>query len=108
MPTDTVFYRWVPREINPPEAREIGNDLFAAGFGLQLLSTLLDLERERALQSWSGKAQGEFYEDRGFGRAPARLRELGELIESHDKQIREITVTVWEQVPIRPDEIQWE
>ena len=108
MPTDNVYYRWVPKEINPPEAHEIGDRLFIAGIGLGLLAAVLDWKKDLAGQSWSGKAQGEFYESRGFGKAPARLRELGEMIESHGKQIRDITVTVWEQVPISPEEICWE
>ena len=108
MPTDTVFYRWVPKDINPPEAHEIGDRLFIAGVGLGLLAAVLDWKKDMLRQSWSGKAQDSFYENRGFGRAPDRLEELGERIQEHGERIRDIIVTVWEQVPIPPDEIRWE
>ena len=108
MPSDGVFYRWVPREINPPEAQAIGIRLFAAAAGLGIAAALLEWKRDVVGQTWCGKAQSSFYETRGFGKAPSRVRDLSETIENHSKQVREITVTVWEQVPIPPEEIRWE
>ena len=75
---------------------------------LQSNAYLMESVKSDLDQNWSGRAKDRFFEDYGFSRLPKRIEDLAQEIEAHSEQVRRITVTITERVPLGPDDPQWQ